>query len=292
VGDPGAAADLSQRHSLEPTGVEELLGIGEAIARRLAGEGLTVVLVGRDNARLRSARDRIAAAIPDADLALERADLARLDEVRQLADRLVEAPPPGVVISNAALIAPLDRRTPDGLPQVLTVNHLAPYLLMRVLAGALRGRRARFVIVGAEPVSLAHAPVDLDDLTFGHPERLGGPVELRPGRSTVMPGAPICTSSGHANRIRGMFCCSQQTVRGRPHRRVSDEKPVRPTKDHCASRQLCQESGSYAVRCSDSRREEGRTFALALIGPVGRVLDLGVLATMAALFRCCETVGR
>ncbi|GAA1223774.1 SDR family NAD(P)-dependent oxidoreductase [Pseudonocardia alaniniphila] len=155
-------------------------GIGEAIARRLAGEGLTVVLVGRDDARLRSARDRIVGAISDADLELEQADLARLDEVRELADRLSEAPPPGVVISNAALVAPLDRRTPDGVPRVLMVNHLAPYVLMRRLAEALRGRRARFVVVGAEPVSLARSPVDLDDLMFSRPEHLGEPVELRP----------------------------------------------------------------------------------------------------------------
>ncbi|WP_433286798.1 SDR family NAD(P)-dependent oxidoreductase [Pseudonocardia sp. CA-142604] len=155
-------------------------GIGEAIARRLTSEGLTVVLVGRDDARLRSARDRIVRAIPDADLELERADLARLDEVRQLADRLAEAPPADIVISNAALVAPLDRRTPDGVPRVLMVNHLAPYVLMRRLAEMLDGRRARFIVVGAEPVSLARSPVDLDDLMFTRPERLGEPVDLRP----------------------------------------------------------------------------------------------------------------
>jgi hypothetical protein len=119
------------------------------------------------------------------------------------------------------------------------------------------------------------------------------PVGLRPGRSTVMPGAPISRHRDMSTRCDAWRSAAlRQTVRGRPHRRVSVEKPVRPTKDHCASRQLCQESGSYAVRCPDSRREEGRTSALALIGPVGRVLDPGVLATMAALFRCCETVGR
>ena len=55
-------------------------GIGEAIARRLAGEGLTVVLVGRDWGRLRAAQQRIHATVPDADLALERAEVRRLPE--------------------------------------------------------------------------------------------------------------------------------------------------------------------------------------------------------------------
>ena len=158
-------------------------GIGEAIARRLAGEGLTVVLVGRDWGRLRAAQQRIHATVPDADLALERADFADIGEVRELAERLIAVPPPDVVVSNAALVSPLERRTPQGLPRVLAVNHLAPYLLLRALAEALAGRRARFVVVGADPVSLARAPVDLDDLLFAHPERLGEPVELRPFRA-------------------------------------------------------------------------------------------------------------
>lgn len=155
-------------------------GIGEAIARRLATEGATVTLVGRSDERLRAARDRIVAAVPGAELALERADLAELDQVRALADRLLAAAPPDAVISNAALVTPLDRRV-AGVPRVLTVNHLAPYLLLRLLAGAVE--RARFVVVGADPVSLARSPVDLDDLLFEHPERLGEPVGLRPFRA-------------------------------------------------------------------------------------------------------------
>jgi NAD(P)-dependent dehydrogenase (short-subunit alcohol dehydrogenase family) len=153
-------------------------GIGEAIARRLAREGLTVTLVGRSEERLQAARERIEAAVPGADLVLERADLAELAQVRELAARLLAGPLPDAVISNAALVTPLDRRTSEGLPRVLAVNHLAPYLLLRTLAAALG--RARLVVVGADPVSGGRRPVDLDDLTFAYPERLGEPAELRP----------------------------------------------------------------------------------------------------------------
>jgi NAD(P)-dependent dehydrogenase (short-subunit alcohol dehydrogenase family) len=153
-------------------------GIGEAIARRLASEGLAVTLVGRSDERLQGARERIMAAVPGADLVLERTDLAELAQVRELADRLLAGPLPDAVISNAALVTPLDRRTSDGLPRVLAVNHLAPYLLLRTLAAALH--QARLVVVGADPVSGGRRPVDLDDLTFADPERLGEPVELRP----------------------------------------------------------------------------------------------------------------
>jgi NAD(P)-dependent dehydrogenase (short-subunit alcohol dehydrogenase family) len=163
-------------------------GIGEAIARRLAHEGLTVTLVGRSDERLRAARERIAAAVPGADLILERADLAELTQVRGLAERLLAGPHPDVVISNAALVTPLDRMTSAGLPRVLAVNHLAPYLLLRTLAAALD--RARMIVVGADPVSGGRRPVDLDDLTFTHQEKLGEPADLRPffayGRTKTM----------------------------------------------------------------------------------------------------------
>lgn len=114
-------------------------------------------------------------------LGLERADFADLDQVRDLAGRLLAAPGPDVVVSSAALVTSLEHRDSRGVPRVLTVNHLAPYLLLRTLADAVRA--ARFVLVGADPVSLAQAPVDLDDLCFEHPERLGEPVELRPFRA-------------------------------------------------------------------------------------------------------------
>ncbi|MGH3305067.1 MAG: SDR family NAD(P)-dependent oxidoreductase [Streptosporangiaceae bacterium] len=163
-------------------------GIGEAIARRLASEGLTVTLVGRSDERLRAARERIESAVPGADLVFERADLAELAEVRELAGRLLAGPRPDAVISNAALVTPLDRMTSDGLPRVLAVNHLAPYLLLRTLSAALD--RARLIVVGASPVSGSRRPVDLDDLTFAHPEQLGEPAELRPffayGRTKTM----------------------------------------------------------------------------------------------------------
>lgn len=156
-------------------------GIGEAIARRLAGEGMTVVLVGRSDERLDAARARIDAAVPGADLVAERADFAELGQVRELAERVRTGPAPDVVVSNAAVVAPLDRRTADGRSRTLTVNHLAPYLLLRLLAEPARA--ARFVVVGADPVSLAQAPVDLDDLDFVREERLGEPVVLRPFRA-------------------------------------------------------------------------------------------------------------
>jgi NAD(P)-dependent dehydrogenase (short-subunit alcohol dehydrogenase family) len=192
-------------------------GIGEAIARRLASEGLTVTLVGRSDERLEAARERIAACVPGAELVPERADLAELAQVRDLAGRLLAGPPPDVVISNAALVTPLDRRTSDGLPRVLAVNYLAPYLLLRTLAPALD--RARMVVVAADPVSGGRRPVDLDDLMFAQPELLGEPEGLRPffayGRTKSMNAMFVYTL---ARRLAGtgitVNACHPGIIRG------------------------------------------------------------------------------
>ena len=169
-------------------------GIGEAIARSLAASGWTVVIAGRSSARLSQARDRIIAAVPDADLRLERADLSLLTEVRELAGRLAREPLPDVVVSNAAVIAPLDDITPEGFHRSLAVNHLAPYVLLRSLAGATGARPARFVIVGASPAALARVPVDLADLNARNARALG-----------PLPFARAFAAYGRTKNMNAMF---------------------------------------------------------------------------------------
>jgi len=169
-------------------------GIGEAIARSLAAAGWTVVIAGRSSARLSEARDRISAAIPDADLLLERADLSLLTEVRELAGRLASEPLPDVVISNAAVIAPPDDITPEGFHRSLAVNHLAPYVLLRSLAGAIGARPARFVVVGASPAALARVPVDLADLNAKNARTLG-----------PLPFARAFAAYGRTKNMNAMF---------------------------------------------------------------------------------------
>ncbi|MEO3868893.1 SDR family NAD(P)-dependent oxidoreductase [Nonomuraea sp. B12E4] len=154
-------------------------GIGEQIAAGLARTGATVVLVARDRTRLDLARGRIREAVPGADLETEPVDLANLAEVRALADRLGERVP-SIVVSNAAVIAPLDDRTPDGFHRTLVTNHLAPYLLLRRLAERPTGRPRRFVVVGGSPRGLTRVPVELDDLNLEAGRGLGWPPSFRP----------------------------------------------------------------------------------------------------------------
>ncbi|MBQ1082474.1 SDR family NAD(P)-dependent oxidoreductase [Nocardiopsis sp. B62] len=139
-------------------------GIGEAIVRSLAAQGMSVVMVGRSDTALREAADRVRSRVQGAELRLERADLSLVGDVRALADRLAETTSPSVVINNAAVTADIRARTEEGNQLTLATNHLAPYVLMRTLAEAATGRPARFVVVGASPSVLRRFPVDLDDL--------------------------------------------------------------------------------------------------------------------------------
>jgi NAD(P)-dependent dehydrogenase (short-subunit alcohol dehydrogenase family) len=194
-------------------------GIGEAITRSLATAGLTVVMVGRSHERLDEARNRILAAVPGADLRLERADLSLLSDVRELSGRLAVEPAPDIVVSNAAVIAGLDDITPEGIHLTLATNHLAPYLLLRSLIRPIGMRPARFVVVGASPRALARAPVDLADLNCETRRGLGPLPSFRPfaayGRTKNMnamfvyalarrlTGSNITVNGAHPGIIKG-----------------------------------------------------------------------------------------
>lgn len=155
-------------------------GIGEQIAAGIARTGASVVLVARDRIRLDQARARIDVAVPSADLEVEPVDLSDLAEVRALAERLASRGP-SIVVSNAAVVAPIGDRTPDGLHRSLVTNHLAPYLLLRCLAAQpTPAATRRFVVVGASPGGLRHVPVDLDDLNLESGRGLGPLPSFRP----------------------------------------------------------------------------------------------------------------
>ena len=64
-------------------------GLGLACATELAAEGGTVLLHGRDDGRLERARAAITERNASASLGSYRADLASLEEVRELADRIL-----------------------------------------------------------------------------------------------------------------------------------------------------------------------------------------------------------
>ena len=117
-----------------------------------------MVPVGRDERRLRRVTRRIGAAEP------QRADFAALDEVRALADRLLEHwPRIDVLVNNAGAVFGRRGLSRDGHELTFQVNHLAPFLLTNLLLDRLRESAPARVVTTS---SAAHRGglIDLDDL--------------------------------------------------------------------------------------------------------------------------------
>lgn len=112
-------------------------GIGTETARGLAARGATVLLTGRSKDRARE----IAASIgreTATDVHGFGADLSSLAEVRGLADRILARHDAiHVLVNNAGLWHPDRRLSRDGYEETFAVNHLAPFLLTRLLEPAL-----------------------------------------------------------------------------------------------------------------------------------------------------------
>jgi NAD(P)-dependent dehydrogenase (short-subunit alcohol dehydrogenase family) len=147
-------------------------GLGRALAARLAAAGAGVVLHGRDDARGRAALEEIRSATDNGRLSWQRADLASLDEVRALAERVrAEHPRLHALVNNAGIgasLPPGGRQTSaDGFELRFAVNYLSGFLLTRLLSPLLAASApARVVIVA----SGGQQAIDFDDvmLTRGY----------------------------------------------------------------------------------------------------------------------------
>ncbi|MBS2535103.1 SDR family NAD(P)-dependent oxidoreductase [Catenulispora sp. NF23] len=146
-------------------------GLGRALAHRLAADGDTVLLHGRDQARLDATADAIRAEHGVARPATFRADLAELAQVRELAaavrgatDRL------DVLVSNAGIGGGepdgRDRReSKDGYELRFAVNYLAGFLLTQELLPLLRASAPARVVNVA---SLGQQDIDFNDVMLEH----------------------------------------------------------------------------------------------------------------------------
>lgn len=110
-------------------------GIGKAIAEGLARLGAEVHPVVRDTAAGQRARADLLAAIPGADVHVDRCDISSLAAVRDYAATV--APGVRVLVHNAGVL-PAERRTSvDGHELTLATHVLGPHLLTALLAPAL-----------------------------------------------------------------------------------------------------------------------------------------------------------
>jgi NAD(P)-dependent dehydrogenase (short-subunit alcohol dehydrogenase family) len=142
-------------------------GIGLYTALRLARVGFRVIVAGRDAARVERARRLVAERSGGATVDTALADFASLAAVRGLAEQVLSAHQRlDLLVNNAGLIAPRFERSADGYEMTVAVNHLAPFLLTKLLLDRLRGSAPSRVVTVA---SQAHRGARLDLKTWMSP---------------------------------------------------------------------------------------------------------------------------
>lgn len=128
-------------------------GIGAQAAIVLAGMGFDVIPVGRSESKLNAVADQMRAAGQASVLPFV-ADLANMDEVRELAKKLIATTSRiDVLINNAGVIEKSKIITPDGFERTWAINHLAPFLLTTLLRDKLEASHPTRVITTSSVAS-------------------------------------------------------------------------------------------------------------------------------------------
>ena len=122
-------------------------GLGLVTARELARAGAQVVMACRNEEKGREAVRAVEVRAPGAEVELEALDLASLDSVRGLAERVRERHPAiDLLINNAGVMAPPRGETADGFELQLGTNHLGHFALTGLLLDTLEGREDARVV--------------------------------------------------------------------------------------------------------------------------------------------------
>ena len=139
-------------------------GIGLATASGLVALGARVGIVGRDAGRAESAADSLRRMTPGARVDVFVADLSSQAEVRRLAEEVRSSYSRlDVLVNNAGGYWAHRHVTVDGLERTFAVNHLAPYLLTRLLLDVVTASApARVVTVSSGAQSMGR--IDFADL--------------------------------------------------------------------------------------------------------------------------------
>ena len=139
-------------------------GIGRETALALARMGATVMMHGHDPARSAAAADAVRRASPQGAVELVVADLSSQAEVRRLAAEVLQRHDSlHVLLNNAGVLRMRRTLTVDGLELTFALNHLAYFLLTRLLLDRL-GESAPARIVNVSSGAHARAQLDFDDL--------------------------------------------------------------------------------------------------------------------------------
>lgn len=147
-------------------------GLGMETARVLALRGATVTMACRDLQKAEIARKKILTesegGISGEQLDILKLDLNKLENVRASADEFLSWKRPlHILVNNAGIMIPMERRTDDGLEAHMGINHLAHFMFTHLLLGSLKAARgARVVVVSSGAMGMASLSADLQDLNW------------------------------------------------------------------------------------------------------------------------------
>lgn len=141
-------------------------GIGRATAEALAALGATVIVHGRDSAKVGAVCHEIVRVSGNAAVTGVVADFASLAAVRRLAaDITARHARLDVLVNNAGTSARHRRLTSDGFEWLLGVNHLAPFLLTTLLLDKLKAS-APARVVNVASMAYRRGTLELNDLNW------------------------------------------------------------------------------------------------------------------------------
>jgi NAD(P)-dependent dehydrogenase (short-subunit alcohol dehydrogenase family) len=176
-------AELTGRRGLV-TGASGLLG--RAIARRLAEEGASLVIAGRDERRLAETLAEIAPF--GGRHVAHTADLARRDEVTRLADATLDAfgGTIDLLVNNAgmSIVGPFLETTESAMTEQLEVDFVAPFVLAQHAARAMPAGGS-IIFISSTGATTAHGDRATYDAMKGALESLTRALAFELGRSGI-----------------------------------------------------------------------------------------------------------
>jgi NAD(P)-dependent dehydrogenase (short-subunit alcohol dehydrogenase family) len=160
-------------------------GLGTAATLEFAALGARVILVGRDEGKLRALRDELVEVNGDDRFPIVVADMGSLASVRTAAERILSTEARlDVLVDNAGAIFPERTEGPDGIEATLAVLVVGPFVLVSSLLPLLRrtpGSRVIAVTSGGMYTQRLH----LDDLEWRREPYSGPRAYARAKRAQV-----------------------------------------------------------------------------------------------------------
>ena len=139
-------------------------GIGEVAARKLAEMGARIVLIARDKSRAEATLARLRKRGPGLAHCVHLADLTQLAEMKRVAGQIAaEEPRIDVLINNAGALFGSRRLTPDGLERTFALNHMAYFVITKLLRERIVPSAPARIVSTASGAHEGEV-LDLDDL--------------------------------------------------------------------------------------------------------------------------------